>query len=199
MRNPITPTLFSTRSYPRNSHGLSLLELLLTIAVLGTLATVSVLAVNNISQKAQARKLESDVASLNSAIRIYVANGGNLDASKTPAEVLRKLKSSRSKADKKLHVGAPSGRMIDNRVVAIPVAQNSWRSRAIYDSGSQRFRIVSNEEGVEFRLDEALAEIAPDLESRDSTVSYAESSGWVWDHASTNNPNAPSGPPCTKR
>lgn len=176
------------------TRGLSLVELLLTVVVVSVLATISVIAVTQVSEKAQARKLDSDVATLNSAIRIYLANGGNLDAASTPAEVLARLKSSRRKADKETHVGAPSGRMIDRRVISVGVPAGSWRARANYSPVSKRFEVVSGVAGVEFRVDDSLAESATDLETRDDTVTFAKNSRWIWDHASTANPSGPGGP-----
>ena len=98
--------------------GISLIEMLLTVVVLGVLATISTMAVSHVGKNTQHRKLESDVKTLNSAIKIYVSNGGSLGTTTDPNAVLAKLKSTRSKTDKTLHVGAPSGRMIDSRVAA---------------------------------------------------------------------------------
>jgi len=179
----------------RVQSGISLVELLLTIIVVGIIATVSTMAVSHINQNAQHRKLESDVQTLNSAIKIYVANGGSLASISDPNAILSKLKTTRSKTDKTLHVGAPSGRMIDARVAAVVVPDGGWKLRAIYNSASQQFDISAAGAGVEFVLDETIAEANAPVETRShGAVSYAENSTWVWDHASTNNPAAPHGP-----
>ena len=47
---------------------------------------------------------------------------------------------------------------------------------------------------IEFILDDSLAEVAPNLEIREDTVSYAQNSSWVWGHTYTSNPGAPAGP-----
>ncbi|MEM7600432.1 MAG: choice-of-anchor K domain-containing protein [Verrucomicrobiota bacterium] len=173
----------------------SIIEILITVVTIGILASVTSIAVTRVSKATQERKLESDVQAMNSAIRIYLANGGDLGGISDANDVLGKLKTSRTKADKELHVGAPSGRMIDRRVTTSAVAGDSWKARANYDAGSQRFQVVSGIAGFEFILDDALAEQQTASETREhGALSYAANSTWVWDHASTNNPNAPGGP-----
>lgn len=172
-----------------------MVEMLITVSVISLLAAVSAVAVSKVRENSQSQKLNADVTAMNSAIRIYLANGGNLSGVTDASGVIAKLKTSRSKADKETHVGAPSGRMIDNRVTTVPVPADSWKARAKYNSSTQRFEDAGAQAGFEFVLDNNLAEVQTITENRDGgVVSYAENSTWVWDHASTNNPNAPSGP-----
>jgi len=175
--------------------GISFVELIVTVSALAIVATISVFAVNGVNRSAQHSKLESDVQTLNSAIKLYVSNGGNLGSLTNPSDVLAKLKTSRSQNDRKLHVGAPSGRFIDPRVAAVGVPESSWKMRASYNPGNQRFNAASTGPGVEFILDETIAEAAAIIETRShGAVSYAQNSSWVWDHTATNNPSAPQGP-----
>ncbi len=175
--------------------GISLVEMVLTIAVLAIVATVSVLAVSGVNRSAQHSKLETDVQTLNSAITLYVSNGGNLGLLSDPSAVLSKLKTTRSKADKELHVGAPSGRLIDARVAAVAVPEASWKMRASYNAATQRFTASETGAGVEFVLDESIAENSAVIETRShGAVNFAQNSSWVWDHTATNNPSAPQGP-----
>lgn len=186
----------SSRNHPAlDAAGLSLVEILLTVGVIAIVSTISVLGISGLNKNTQHRKLETDVRTLNSAITMYLANGGSLGALSEPNAILGKLKSTRSKDDKELHVGAPSGRLVDPRVAAVAVPADSWKLRAVYNSGNRRFDVASTGEGVEFVLDESLAEVAAMVETRShGAVQYASNSGWVWDHASTNNPSAPQGP-----
>jgi len=180
----------------RGRSGISLVEILTAVAVLSILATVSTMAVSHVNRNAQHRKLESDVKTLNSAIKAYVANGGSLGTISDPNAILSKLKTTRSKTDKTLHVGAPSGRMIDARVAAVAVPDDGgWKLRAKYNSASQQFDISATGAGVEFVLDETIAEASALVETRShGPVKYSEKSTWIWDHASTANPKAPLGP-----
>ncbi|MBP6601595.1 MAG: choice-of-anchor K domain-containing protein [Verrucomicrobiales bacterium] len=187
--------LLSFQNKNRFLKGLSLVELFLTIGVIAILATITGLAVTHVGESARDRKLESDVSTLNAAIKLYISNGGSLATLTAPDHILKKLKSTRSKADKELHVGAPSGRMIDARVSTIAVADGDDGLRATYNAAEIRFDIASSGAGVRFILDNNLAEVASDVESRShGAVNYAQSSTWVWDNAGASNPNAPQGP-----
>ncbi len=85
--------------------------------------------------------------------------------------------------------------MIDARVAAIAVADRDDGFRATYNAAETRFDIASSGAGVRFILDNNLAEVASDVESRShGAVNYAQSSTWVWDNAGASNPNAPQGP-----
>jgi hypothetical protein len=130
------------------------------------------------------------------AIKLYISNGGSTRHPDRTGPYSQKLKSTRSKADKELHVGAPSGRMIDARVSTIAIADgddglpSQPTMRQKHDSTSP-----SSGAGVRFILDNNLAEVASDVESRShGAVNYAQSSTWVWDNAGASNPNAPQGP-----
>jgi type II secretory pathway pseudopilin PulG len=203
MKIPILPSLFVKRmtasisSLPKRTacSGIGLVELVVTVAVLAIVATIGVFAVNGINRGAQHSKLESDVQNLNAAIKLYVSNGGNLGSLTNPSDVLAKLKTSRSQNDKKLHVGAPSGRFIDPRVAAVAVPADSWKLRAVYNRVTRRFEVATAGAGVEFLLDPSIAEAAAIIETRShGAVNYAQNSSWVWDHTATNNPSAPQGP-----
>jgi len=187
---------FRTVCLRRNTAaGFSLVEMVITIAVLAVVATVSSLAISGVNRSAQHSKLETDVQTLNSAIKLYVSNGGNLGLLSDPGAVLSKLKTTRSKVDKTLHAGAPSGRLIDARVAAVAVPDTSWKMRASYSAATQRFTASETGAGVEFVLDETIAESAAIIETRShGPVNYAQNSSWVWDHTATNNPPAPQGP-----
>lgn len=185
----------SIHSPKRHCSGISMVELLVTISAIGVIATITALGVSGVNRSAQHNKLNSDVQTLNSAIKMYRANGGDLSGISDSNSVLAKLKSSLSKEDKARHVGAPSGRMVDNRVVAVPVSVDNWKLRANYDASNFRFEVKESGPGVEFALDPNLNELAVTIEKRDgSAVSYAKNASWIWDHASTKNPNAAAGP-----
>jgi len=167
----------------------------LTIVVIAIVSTVSVVALSHVNRNTQHQKLESDVRTVNSAISMYLANGGSLGTLSDPNAILTKLKSTRSKADKERHVGAPSGRLIDSRVATVTVPETSWKLRARFNTGTRRFEVADSGAGVEFILDTKIAEVASTVESRSNgAVSYSENSTWVWDHAATVNPSAPNGP-----
>ncbi len=172
-----------------------MVELITTVLVISVLASISVVAVGKITRGSQQKKVQADVSTLNTAISVYLANGGSLDGKSTVNEVLNQLKTSRSKSAKKLHVGSPSGRMIDVRIVAINVPSESWKERARYDVASRRFITSKTGVGVEFDHDESLNEAFFGIEERSNgAVNYAEESKWVWDYVAVSNPSGPGGP-----
>jgi len=184
----------TSRNTVRTS-GFSMVELIVTIFTISVLAGISVVAVGKITQSAQQKKIESDVNTINSSIKIYLANGGDLSGVTTVEGVLNRLKTSKSRNAKKLHVGAPSGRMIDVRTIAVPVPADSGRNRANYDVASKRLIVSATGNGFEFDHDENLNEAFFGLENRSSgPVSYASRSKWVWDYVKVRNPSGPHGP-----
>lgn len=184
-----------THSATNSVAALSLVEVLLAIGAIAIVSTLGVAAWANVNRNAQHQKVETDVRTLNSAISMYLASGGKLDGITEPSAVLAKLKTSRSKDQRRQHAGGGSGRLVDPRIAAVPVPESSWKRRAVYQAASSRFEAVSTGPGVEFVLDPSIAETAATIEDRDlGTVKYASASGWVWDHAATVNPSAPSGP-----
>ncbi len=165
------------------------MEFLCALIVIAILSSISIIAVGRMVSSAKDGKLQNDVATLNRAIKLYQANGGSLQSVTEPQIVLNKLKSSRSRADKALHTGAPSGRLIDIRIVMLPVSSGSDDKRAFYDSNQRKFRIRSEGTGFTFDLDENLNESFTGLEDRSpGAVSYASESNWVWDHTTSEVP-----------
>ena len=68
---PIKPT----SKHPR---GLSMIELLLVVAGIGTLAAIALPVVQNVKTNAYNVKLDTSIAVLNSAVKSYLANGGEI-------------------------------------------------------------------------------------------------------------------------
>jgi prepilin-type N-terminal cleavage/methylation domain-containing protein len=174
--------------------GFSLVEVLVTITVLGIIASVAYVATGNISGVARGEKVRTDVATLNSAIDAYLANGGSLDGLTTADEVLAKLKTQRSAADAKRHVGTSTGRMIDPRVITVTVPGSDSHPRATYDPVNKRFDVTTSGQGVRFDVDANLNEMNIPNETRaSSAVLYASNDTWVWDfnNGLTNPKNLP--------
>lgn len=170
----------------------SLIEVLAAIFTLGIVATIAFVAVGDVTQVARGEKLHTDVATLNSAIGVYLANGGSLDGITTADQVLAKLKTTRDGADLHRHTGGPGGRMIDPRIIAVPVAGGTGQLRASYDATARKFEIVDTGSGVRFDLDASLGETQSPIETREhGAVQYAGSDSWVWDYNnSLTNPTA---------
>lgn len=161
------------------------MEVLITIAVVSVLSSLAYVTYSSLGESSREAKLESDVAVVNQASRLYVANGGTFIGNETVEEVINKLKSSATAASGNSLAGM-TGSLIDRRIVPVLLDSEeieTSRLRASWDSAQQQFVVSRNGSGAvrEFQLREdlALADYAP--EERSSTLAYASQTAWVWD------------------
>ncbi len=194
----ITARVTALRSEVRSSHcrgAFSLLELIIMISIIGVIVGTGAALLSDDSDSARVAKLQSDVATLNQLVAVYVADGGTLAGLTNPQTVLDKMKRSRPQTEWQQHVGVVSGKMVDVRLRALLTTQpdNSNNPRAFWDRVKQRFvmRQAAGSAVSDFYLDESLASADFGTEKRTkSVVSFNSSnSGWVWG-ASVSNPTA---------
>jgi len=172
-------------------RGFTLVEILVGIGVISVLSSVGYFAVTNIQEGARENKLESDVASMNSAVRSYLANGGTLPAEGAVDDVLAKLKTRANTATAAKSMGL-TGSFIDARI------EPEWQTvdeggssqlRAVWDVAQGRF--ILSREGVAgikgFRLNNSLAAAEPVREERvlnlEASDVKAGAPVWVWEYA----------------
>jgi von Willebrand factor type A domain len=124
---------------------------------------------------------------LNSAISGYVNFGGALTDTETTETVIGKLKSRASAATSRTVVGM-SGSFIDFRLQ--PVLQTATEAgtdmpRIYYDPAKKKF-VMATEGPIgirEFTMNASASENGnSNIENRQSVVSYARESTWVWDY-----------------
>lgn len=171
-------------------RGFSLAEVLITVAVVGILATLGTIATSHVVSKSREQKLFSDTASLNRSVAAFVASGGDLSEAKTAEEVLSVLKRSFSSASR---IPGFSGSKIDERLsFTLQSPEEAQRDgwRAYWNAEEQSFVVAPSgeEAGIKaFTLDA----IAPSPGSSDDTAPllkpnapllYSESSTWIWDY-----------------
>lgn len=164
--------------------GLSITEILLVIAVLGVFGSLVIPSVTSLGTSVREQKLESDVSSINRAISIYRAHGGQLNQCKSTEEILCKLKSIRDQSQANVFVGL-TGATIDPRLCAKQLEDSNSRvSRAVWNATEQKFEILHQGSGVErFYLDDELAESDYGAETREkSSFDYNAEKGWVWSY-----------------
>jgi len=182
---------FSFDSSPRRSNkrlqtAFSLVELLMMVSIVGVLVTVAVSYMSSNNGKVPAAKLESDVATLNQMVALYIADGGDLGGLTSPQAVLDKMKRVRPQAEWKQHPGMASGRLIDTRLRARVTTRRSSNeeTRAIWNRSKQRFELTTSTAGSavsEFLLDPTLSGTDYGTETRKSAAKkYNGNSGWVW-------------------
>tara|TARA_R110002096_G_scaffold67332_11_gene163420 strand:- start:25982 stop:27628 length:1647 start_codon:yes stop_codon:yes gene_type:complete len=187
--NLISLSGFSFRK--NNNNAFSLLEGLLVVAIIGILSSIAVVSTGGINESAKLSKLESDVSSLNSAIKIYLANGGDLTGVSDPQSIIDKLKTRRSDSSAERFAGLRSS-MVDKRLAVVMQSSteaSTTRTRAIWDATTSRFVVKkSGASGVSyFRLDDALALGDYGTENREaSPIDLNPNDGWVWTYSDSN-------------
>ncbi len=173
----------------------TLVEILLTIAVISVLTSAGYYVATTTKETARENKLRSDVTNLNTAVQLYVANGGTIPANATAEQVLTKLKSKATSSSAAVAIGL-SGSFVDPRLTPSEQSTDQAASgelRAVWvpaatASETGKFEVASTGQGIrEFSLDESKAAAGastPAPETRQQTleaVSLAESNPhWVW-------------------
>jgi prepilin-type N-terminal cleavage/methylation domain-containing protein len=178
---------------PNSNHqhstrrGFSLMELLLSVAVISMVIAVGVFAVSNLSSSTRNMKLQSDVASLNGAIRTFLVNGGQIPASANGESVLAILKSG-ADASSGQKLAALRGSVINRRLRGHLIA-TAGEDRAIWNAAKQRFEIAASGSG--FRsFDLGGSDAGPATETaRRGTMDLATRDNWVWDYKEGSGPN----------
>lgn len=169
----------------RRSGAFSLVEVITIVAVLGILAAVAIPMASGLIDRVRLTKMESDVATLNHAVKVYLANGGSFASGTQAAEVLRKLKTVRSEEAASRYVGF-SGAMVDARITPV------WQTEA--ESAAGRARVLWNEARSAFEIRYAGAggiasfAVAPaegarnfgEEERSTGALDFNAENGWIW-------------------
>lgn len=173
-----------------SSTGFSLVELILTITVVSILASVFVVQTGNRGTVIADLKLEADVRQLNQMVNLYKADGGSVAGLSRVGDVMNKLKNFRPENTLKSHTGPVSGRLLDARMTPVMGNGNLGKKRAVWNSGQQRFEIVTadREGAFKFEINTALSNQVGQAENRDVSgaarpiVSFDGSAGpsWIW-------------------
>lgn len=129
-------------SHRAPSSGFSQKEIVIAVAVLVVLAGAANFAFNKLKPVVQSSKIESDVKTLNNAIRNHRQSGGDLTGISDAGLILAKLKSERPPSEADTFVGF-TGSMIGKEVTLVPVTAREKGARLIYDSTTQRFTSTS--------------------------------------------------------
>ncbi len=170
-----------TLSGRRLVRGFSLLEMLLVLSLIGILGAIGITTVGSFRPAVEKSKLQSDVAHLNAAVKVYLHSGGSLDSATGADAVISRLKTHREESTSQTFVGF-TGSMIDRRIGTIHVDSSYRGARVVYRPETKRFEVTSDPvAGVLLELEGA--ETSRVAESRDpSVVEYASTSDWVWDY-----------------
>lgn len=177
--NPASRSLFCRA-------GFSMLELLITIAILGVIVTIGVSHVARSNDSSRTAKLESDIATLNQMVALYVADGGTVAGLTSPQAVIDKMKRIRPQAEWQRHAGTVSGRLVDVRLRARMTSgpDSEHNPRVVWNRGKQRFEMstASGSAVAEFYLDETLAgaDFGTETRTKSALVFNSGAKGWIW-------------------
>ena len=178
MKTSLKSTKHSSK-LPIGRRGYSLLELLMVAAVLSSVMAAGYLAITNITGAVRAGKLQSDVVTINNAVRTYLTHGGTLPAAASGQQVIDRLKSTASKASGKRMAGL-KGTMLDPRLRG-ELITGRGPERAVWNTTKQRFELQTSATGFrafDLGADPSVAEVE---EERTGILALAEKDNWIWD------------------
>ena len=173
----------------------TLLEVLVTVAVIGGVASGAYLIVTNATEASARAKLEQDVKAVNRAIQVYQTHGGRIPAGQTGDAVLARLR--REAANPRLP--GLQGSLIDPRMTirwqkAADASGN--KTRAYWDATGMKFYVAESggNPGVEefysgdvpaplpMGVDENGNAFDPNKDDRTGLNLLAAEDKWVWDY-----------------
>ena len=164
---------------PPNNLGFTMVELLVTVAVVAILSSIAIPIVRGFPDAAKKDKLEQNVIMVNNAIDTYLASGGE-STNLTSANVIDALKS-RVYAGTAAEMMGPQGPFLDLRIVT---NSTDFGWSALFVAGPQRprFNVVQNTNGVVF--DRGPASAIGGVAARPD----AARSSWLWSYAQATPP-----------
>ncbi len=158
---------------------------MIAVAALAVLSGLAVTAVVGTHSAAKASKLRGDVITINAAIKVYIASGGDISEAKTTDQVLTRLKSKASAENARRLTGLSSS-VVDQRLACrmqSPDEAKGSSPRARWDQSEMQFFVESSgAAGIkEFYFDDAGDE-GDNIDQRAGRVLFAKESGWIWDY-----------------
>lgn len=197
----------------RRKHGFTLIEVLAVVSAVGVISAIAFSSFGNIRDNAKHAKLNTDVATVNSAVKQFLTSGGSLDKLTKPQDIIDALKADTAE-DVRSTVTGFSGSSIDPRLKVVTGKAGNDQPVVTWSASDSTFVINPNGGSgiLEFVLDENLADVDYGKRISTATVSYNKDPGWIWAYQDspatvpigpseipvTNVPNAEIPPPMTK-
>ena len=166
--------------------GLSILEVLVTVFVVGVLATITVVGLGNIHKSAGEVKLESDVKTLNRAVASYIGANGKVSDFSDAEEVLTRLKTAADAASSERLLGL-TGSAIDPRIRPAYYEEGEIRDgmlRISWNASKAKFEITDNGPGRIKGFVSDVSAIPEEMATseRAGMFALAEKDEWIWDY-----------------
>lgn len=170
-----------------SSRGFTLIEVMITVSVVGVVAFLATITASNVMTSTQERKLTSDVESLNRSVGAFLASGGDLSKAKTAADVLMALKMEMENASR---VPGFGGTKVDDRVTFEYQSEKEAGGgslRAYWDGDKKRFILAESGEAGGIKglglSDTPVGNDDADVEAGKASMLYAQKGTWIWDYA----------------
>ena len=179
------------RFHKHTQKGFSLVEVAIIIAVLSIIILIAVLSVSKVRPAVEKTKLQTDVSSVNTAIKLYKNSGGILPLGLDAPAVIAKLKTVRDRDTVSRFVGF-TGSTIDPRTTLVAVNATEKGERAIYLPDKQKFTVTSDSvAGYRFRMrsESAPSDSMVEETRTESSLQYASETTWVWDYDDADAPD----------
>lgn len=178
------------RTFRKKVGGFSLVETVIVIAVLGLLAAAGIGIVSNgVFTGANDTRMAADQRVLNSAVKAYLASGGDLSGLSDPVEVVAHLKRSLSEEQRRLLPGLTGGFLDPDTELVMQSKEDARREalRVHWNEKTSRFELArSGAPGIV-----GVTRVEPEIgkmreveatEGRGSVYNYAKEGTWVWDY-----------------
>lgn len=171
---------------PRFLFGLSILEILVAVTVVGVLATLTAVGLGNLHQGAAEAKVDSDVKSLNRAVASFIGANGNLSDCKDAEDVLERLKTVANEISSKRLLGF-TGSAVDPRIRPVYHVEGELKDgmpRVRWNSKSVKFEIGNSGEGQirGFTMDASVGPKDSSEIDRNGMFALAQEDDWIWDY-----------------
>ncbi len=167
---------------------MSYVQMIATVAVVGVISGVAMMKMTKVSDVAEEQRLGTQVASLNSAVKLYISSGGSLESLTSAQAVVDKMKTMAANGEK---IAGFGGTFVDPRLRVVEQTDEeaavSGELRVIWDATNQSFRIAdSGQKGIkEFEIDPTATPSSIGVEERESMFELAATDAtqgaWVWD------------------
>jgi hypothetical protein len=151
----------------------------MAIGVISTVVAVGIFLVSGVTQSIKVSKLQSDVATLNNAVRTYLTHGGAIAKTADGQKVLDQLKTVADSNSQRRLAGVRSS-MIDARLRGT-LATGTGTDRAVWNATKLRFEVKTSGTGFsDFDLG-GVPPAADAQETRTGAMGLATKDKWVWD------------------